>query len=117
HFLRDLVDRDVDAAVDEAEHRDRLFIRNEAPIGRDALLILAGAILDRKHDLAAEYAAFFVEVVDRGLAAALDLLPERRLAGWRERREHDENDRFLRESRRCGRRERGHDRSKQSPSV
>src|SRR5437868_1578551 len=79
-LLGDLVDRDIDAAVDEAEDHNRLLVGYEAPIGCNTGLVLAGAVLDRKHYFTAQHAAIPVEVFDRDFAAALDLLAERSLA-------------------------------------
>ena len=62
--------------MDEAEHRDRLLVRDQPAIGGDAGLVLAGGVVDRQHDLAAQHAALLVEIVGGDLAAAPDLLAE-----------------------------------------
>ena len=95
HLLGDLVDGDVDAGMDEAEHGNRLLARHQPAIGGDALLVLAGAVVDRKRDLASEHAALLVDVVDADLGAALGQLAQRRLARRRQRRDHAEHDRLL----------------------
>ena len=99
HLLGHLVDGDVDAGMDEAEDGDGLLARHQAAIGGDALLVLAGAVLDRQLDLAAEHAALLVDVLGADLRPALGELAQRRLARRRQRHDHAEYDRLLRADR------------------
>ena len=95
HLLGHLVDGDVDTGMDEAEHGNGLLARHQPAVGGDALLVLAGAVMDRQRDLASEHAALLVDVLDADLGAALGKLAQRRLARRRQRRDQAEHHRLL----------------------
>ena len=66
----------------KAEHGDGLLARHQPAVGGNALLVLAGAVVDRQRDLASEHAALLIDVLGADLGAALGELAQRRLARW-----------------------------------
>ena len=115
YFLGDFVHRDIGATVNEAEDRDSFFIRDEPTVGRNSLLVLAGAVLNRQHHLAAHDAALLIEIIDRDFAAAFHELSEAGFARRGKRRDHAKDDGLLGKGRRRPGHQAGRDSDNESP--